>query len=269
MQEIFGQIVAQWGLVGVLGIAAGWIIYDSFKKNKEMEHYYREKMDEKNELISQMRGDYTPDTGLSTRIDSLIDKYDDLKETLTTRMDELEAKFDSTHPNFVEEEINKLTAIANIAPIIHSVLNSSIADIKADHMLVGLLHNGTHTITGTPFMKFDIVAEKFFPVRNPQDDELSGIYKDHDLMQHNRLPAVVLQGEARVFDIDAGELKDIDPYLNSKLVKRGVKYIAFDIFRDANGLPNGFVCVYSFGDRIVIPELEEATNTIGVTYRSI
>ena len=259
MQEIFGQIVAQWGLVGVLGIAAGWIIYDSFKKNKEMEKYYREKMDEKNELISQMRGDYNPiDSGLSTRLDTIL-----------SRMDELEAKFDSTHPNFVEEEISKLTAIANIAPIIHSVLNSSIADIKADHMLVGLLHNGTHTITGTPFMKFDIVAEKFFPVRNPQDDELSGVYKDHDLMQHNRLPAVVLQGEARVFDIDAGELKDIDPYLNSKLVKRGVKYIAFDIFRDANGLPNGFVCVYSFGDRIVIPELEEATNTIGVTYRSI
>lgn len=258
MQEIFGQIVAQWGLVGVLGIAAGWIIYDSFKKNKEMEKYYREKMDEKNELISQMRGDYTPDNGLSTRLDTIL-----------SRMDELEAKFDSTHPNFVEEEISKLTAIANITPIIHSVLNSSIADIKADHMLVGLLHNGTHTITGTPFMKFDIVAEKFFPVRNPQDDELSGVYKDHDLMQHNRLPAVVLQGEARVFDIDAGELKDIDPYLNSKLVKRGVKYIAFDIFRDANGLPNGFVCVYSFGDRIVIPELEEATNTIGVTYRSI
>jgi hypothetical protein len=258
MQEIFGQIVAQWGLVGVLGIAAGWIIYDSFKKNKEMEKYYREKMDEKNELISQMRGDYTPDNNLINRMDTIL-----------SRMDELEAKFDSTHPNFVEEEISKLTAIANIAPIIHSVLNSSIADIKADHMLVGLLHNGTHTITGTPFMKFDIVAEKFFPVRNPQDDELSGIYKDHDLMQHNRLPAVVLQGEARVFDIDAGELKDIDPYLNSKLVKRGVKYIAFDIFRDANGLPNGFVCVYSFGDRIVIPELEEATNTIGVTYRSI
>lgn len=258
MQEIFGQIVAQWGLVGVLGIAAGWIIYDSFKKNKEMEKYYREKMDEKNELISQMRGDYTPDNGLTSRLDTIL-----------SRMDELEAKFDSTHPNFVEEEINKLTAIANIAPIIHSVLNSSIADIKADHMLVGLLHNGTHTITGTPFMKFDVVAEKFFPVRNPQDDELSGLYKDHDLMQHNRLPAVVLQGEARVFDIPAGELKDIDPYLNSKLVKRGVKYIAFDIFRDANGLPNGFVCVYSFGDRIVIPELEEATNTIGVTYRSI
>lgn len=258
MQEIFGQIVAQWGLVGVLGIAAGWIIYDSFKKNKEMEKYYREKMDEKNELISQMRGDYTPDNNLINRMDTIL-----------SRMDELEAKFDSTHPNFVEEEISKLTAIANIAPIIHSVLNSSIADIKADHMLVGLLHNGTHTITGTPFMKFDIVAEKFFPVRNPQDDELSGVYKDHDLMQHNRLPAVVLQGEARVFDIDAGELKDIDPYLNSKLVKRGVKYIAFDIFRDVNGLPNGFVCVYSFGDRIVIPELEEATDTIGVTYRSI
>ena len=110
-----------------------------------------------------MRGEYTPDNSLSTRLDTIL-----------SRMDELEAKFDSTHPNFVEEEISKLTAIANIAPIIHSVLNSSIADIKADHMLVGLLHNGTHTITGTPFMKFDVVAEKFFPVRNPQDDELSG-----------------------------------------------------------------------------------------------
>ena len=266
MQEIFGQIVTQWGLVGVLGIAAGWIIYDSFKKNKDMEQYYREKIDERRSYDGQSFDGV--DTILS-RMDRMVEKQDELRTELMGRIDDLEAKVDASHPVYVEGEADKLSSVISIAPIVHSILNNSIDDIRADHLLVCLLHNGTHTLTGTPFMKFDVVAEKFFPAKNPQDDELCMLYKDHDLMQHNKLPSVILQGEARLFDINKNELKDIDPSLNAKLMKRGVKYIAFDVFRNTNGLPNGFIVGYSFEHKINLDELEEACNTIEVTFRSM
>lgn len=264
MNEIINGIISQWGLVGLVGMAAAWVIYDNFKANKEKEKIIEEKL-----------LDNTSRTHISDSLSSIHDKIDHIEEEtqrfrsdMEERIAILEEKFNNKPDKY--SEAHKLEMIAKVAPSIHSLLETSMDDINADHMYVALLHNGVNSICGTPFLKFDIVAEKYYPLKNPKDIELSPIYKNEDIMSHNQLFPTLFQNKTILFDIkEGGRLATIDSNLYNRLLTRGVKQAAFGIFRDQHGIPNGFLCAYNFNGIINEKNFQETLSTLGTIYKDI
>lgn len=267
--DIFNS-VAQWGVSGILCIVAGYILWDAHKKNKETEKWIREKL-----LTQKTTAEFRQDT--SNDLKELIEKVDQLAEDqalfrkmINDRVDSLEAKIEEAH-NINQEEL-RLEAITTIAPAIHTLLQTHIDSCNADHILVALLHNGTQSLCGVPYIKFDVIAEKFYPIRNPKDAEMAQIYKNADIMIHNQLPAAILQNPRVVFDIEndvESPLEQLDINLYNKVLKRGIKHIAFEAFRDIHGRADGFICAYSFKDeKMIIDSFADAAKTLESIYRN-
>lgn len=263
-EEVFNS-VAQWGVSGVMMIAAGYILWESWKKNKEAEKWFRDKAS-----TADFRNNTNEDLKtILTKVDQLAEDQALFRKMISDRVDQLSAKIENTNAD--EEEL-RLDAIAEISPVIHTLLQTHIDDCNADHLMVALLHNGTKSLCGVPYIKFDVIAEKFYPIRNPQDTEMATIYKDEDIMSHNQLPAAILQNPRVCFDIEndtVNPLDQLDTVLFHKVVKRGIKHIAFEAIRDVYGRADGFVCAYSFKEeKMDLSAFSDATKTIESVYRN-
>ena len=101
----------------------------------------------------------------------------------------------------------------SIAPKIHKVMGKYIDRIGCDHIFLGWFHNGTSSISGVPFYKFDLVAEKFNPTTNPKDYEFGHMYKDVDILRHNKLPIELIQNK-KIYHLSFLSYKDAVNSLN-------------------------------------------------------
>lgn len=158
----------------------------------------------------------------------------------------------------------------SIAPKIHNIMSNYIDRIGCDHMFLGWFHNGTSSISGVPFYKFDIVAEKFKPQTNPNDYEFGHMYKDVDILRHNKLPIELIQNKKVYYKIDKdkkSELSDVDDILYRRMVGSGIHQIALNLIQDSNEIPIGFVgCVCFDLDNINFDELQNCAKEIHEIY---
>lgn len=263
MNELINNVLSQWGIVGLVGLAAGWIIYDNFKSNKEREKYIEEKI-----LSNNSQYDINSSLlVLQEKLDKIESNNQLFRQDINKRISEIENKLSHTEE---DSESHKLEMIIKVAPSIHGLLETSIDDIKADHMYVALFHNGVSSIGGIPFMKFDIICEKYFPIKNESDIELSTTYKNEDLVAHNQLFPVLFQNKYVKFDInEKGRLQTIDSNLYHRLLSRGVKEVMFGIFKDKKGIPNGFICAYSFESGMDEESFSDSLITLSTIYKNI
>ena len=263
MNEIINEVIVQWGLTGLFMLAAGYIIWDNYKSNKKAQKIMEERLSN----AASNTDVHTTLTTIQNKIEMMDSNHQDFVKTITARLEDIETKIDKAD----EDEGKRLEAIMRISPAIYTLLRTHIEGCNADHIGVALLHNGTKSICGVPFLKFDIVAEKFFPVRNPQDAELAPLYKDEDIMLHNQLPAAVVQNPRVAFDLTAEKcpLEHIDTLLYRKMVARGIKHLIIESFTDMHNSPNGFVFAYSFKDSpLDEKEFEDLTKNIQDIYRN-
>ena len=138
-----------------------------------------------------------------------------------------------------------------LGPQLHKTLNAFRTRINADHIFIGSFHNGNESITGIPYYKFDIIAEKFRPDKVDKDIEFAFMYKDADLLRHDLLPAEVVQNGTVHYIIDENgksPLADVDDIIYRRMIGRDIKQLAVSLLRDPKtGTPSGFVgCVTPF-----------------------
>lgn len=264
MNEIVNEVILQWGFAGLLTLAAGYIIWDNYRSNAKA----RKDMEEKIKNASTTTDMQATLTSIQNKIEVIDSNHKDFQATIESRLDEIEDKINNKNT----DEGKRLEAIMKISPAIYTLLRTHVEDVSADHIGVALLHNGTYSVCGVPFLKFDIVAEKFFPIRNPQDAELAPIYKDEDIMLHNQLPASIVQNPRVVFDFEEGKkspLEQLDTMLHRKIIARGIKHIVIEAFTDIHGATNGFVFAYSFKDeKLNIEEFSDLVKNIQEIYRN-
>lgn len=289
MEQIVGSLIAQWGAVGVILVVAAYIIIDRVKSNKNQitsnskldniindinkvkltiptikQHV--EVLDAKVEVVNQ-------------KVDEKIDFY---VENLTSRMDKLEDKVDNqpkfildglaTREQAIQDEHNKrmLDQIQR-APKIHKELGNYLNRIGCDHIFIGSFHNGTTSISGVPYYKFDIVAEKYDPENIARDREFAHMYKDVDILRHDKLPIALTQNGMVHYIINedkTSDLKDIDDIVYRRMIGRDIKQLALHILRDQSGVPTGFVgCVKYNYEILNFDELKGCASALEEIYK--
>jgi hypothetical protein len=246
-----------WGLV--LGLA-GWIIYNYVKDNPKINK-------DKNDLKKMFdEGMKDLKAVINMSIDSINNRVSGLEQVvseLRTRPYVL-ASDKSSHP---KQFLDRL----KLGPQLHKTLNVFRDRINADHIFIGSFHNGNESITGIPYYKFDIIAERFRPDKVERDIEFAFMYKDADLLRHDLLPSEVVQSGTVHYIIDndgKSVLADIDDIIYRRMIGRNIKQLAISLLRDPiSGTPSGFVgCVRYDYEEIDIHELKDCASELESVY---
>lgn len=249
------KIVTELGSFGLLICLAGWIIYTYLKGNGP-------KSDNKNDLKQMLEVSMSDIkssiAGIGTRVTTLESVVNDIVTKVSPNIDM------PSHPKQFLDRIK-------LGPQLHKTLNMFMARINADHIFIGSFHNGNESLTGIPYYKFDIIAERFRPDKVERDIEFAFMYKDADLLRHDLLPTEVVQTGLVHYIIDENghsPLEDIDDIIYRRMRGRNIKQLAVSLLRDpSSGMPSGFVgCVRYDYEKIDLQELNECGRELENVY---
>lgn len=245
------SLVTELGSFGLLLALAGWIIYSYIKENP-------------NKTVNEIKKSI--DINLSD-IKASINNINSRVDTLESVVNKNNVNYTNiSKPSHTKQFLDRL----KLGPQLHKTLNTFRNRINADHIFIGSFHNGNESITGIPYYKFDIIAERFRPDKVERDIEFAFMYKDADLLRHDLLPAEVVQNGTVHYVIDENKqsiLADIDDIIYRRMVGRNIKQLAISLLRDPSGTPSGFVgCVrYDYED-IDLQELRDCGSELENVY---
>lgn len=285
MDSVVSELIAQWGTFGLLMIFAIYIIItnaknwfktpDGKKDNKQAPSSTHDMV-----LINTML------VGLSDKIDKIDDKVDRLEinsnninnrltivetklnnqpQTFINHMNKIHADRQATHDKMMEDHMR-------LGPELHKILGEYKDKMNAQHIFLGSFHNGTTNLSGIPYCKFDLIAEKFSPEEVDRDIEYAFIYKDSDIIRHNKLPMLLLDENMVHFTINpdkSSKLAEIDDIIYRRMIGRDIKQLAVHVTRDEKGKPSGFVgCTRYDYDDIDLSELKTCAKELELIYRN-
>lgn len=285
MENIVSEMIAQWGTFGLLMIFAIWIIYsnikDGFKGGKKSNP---EPTPKTSDTLSELMANLV--SKLSDKIDRIDDKVDRLEININNannRLTNVEAKINNQPQAFInhfnkiqlekEEAHNKmLMDQMRLGPELHKILAEYKVKMNAQHIFLGSFHNGNTSVSGIPYCKFDLIAEKFSPDEVERDIEYAFIYKDADIMRHNKLPMALLDETMVHYVINpdkSSDLADIDDIIYRRMCGRDIKQLAVHITRDESGKPSGFVgCTRYDYKEINLSELKTCAKELELIYKN-
>lgn len=255
--------ILKLGPWGVLIIYAGYIVYKDFvkmkskkEKDENAKKQYEESKTQRETIVEKL--DIMRDR-FDNKIENLSDKFDNKINCLEMKVDDkidiMQKQIDAQPENIIkivelkrlqdQEKHNKqVINQINLGPKLHKLLGNYLDRIKCDHMFLGSLHNGTSSLSGIPYCKFDIIAERFNPIKVRHDVEFAFLYKDSDIIRHDKLPIILNQNNSVFYKLnpdDSSELKADDDILYRRLLSRGIKQLSLHMIRNKNGVPVGFV----------------------------
>lgn len=265
MNEII-KVVLELGSYGLLISLAGWIIYDYIKNKSAKKATVQTSIQDYRQDIKDILSYSIND--IKSSINKLNDKVEKLESSFV-EMKAVQNEFienKSTHP---KQFLDRL----KLGPQLHKTLNNFRSRINCDHIFVGSFHNGNESLTGIPYYKFDIIAERFRPDKVERDMEFASMYKDNDLLRHDMLPSEVVQLGVVHYIIDENGnsiLKDIDDIVYRRMLGRDIKQLAIALLSDPiTATPSGFVgCVNYSYDKIDLMELKECATELESTYET-
>lgn len=273
MEGVIVELISQFGLLGLLLAGVIWIIVDSVKTKKK-NLVSSKKLDES---IDKLEGHVDKKIDdVNTRIDLVNDKVDTQYELLNKRIDAGPEVF----MNIMEEKrkeddkvhFDKFIEQFSQAPKLHRILKLYRERIGCDHIFMGTFHNGSTSISGIPYCKFDVIAEKFKPGHNNVDlREYTVLYKNSDILVHDNLPMVISQEDYVYYKIEedgSSPLEEVDDILYRRCLKNGIKQISINLLRDKDMNPVGFVgCVDFDYDELNFKELNNCAKELEEIYR--
>ena len=273
MESVLVEIISQFGLLGLLLAGIIYLIIDGIKSKKK-NLVSSKRLDES---INKLEGHVDKKIGdVNQRIDLVNNKVDTQYDLLNKRIDAGPEEFMNKIVERKKEEdkqhFDKVIEQFAQAPRLHRTLKLYRERIGCDHIFLGTFHNGSTSISGIPYCKFDIIAEKFKPGHNNTDlREYANIYKNSDIIVHDNLPMVISQEDYVYFKIQedgSSELEEIDDILYRRCVKNGIKQFALNLLRDSQMNPIGFVgCVDFDYDKLNFQELNNCAKELEEIYK--
>lgn len=251
------KLITELGSFGLLLGLAGFIIYNHFKDSKATAG---KKENVSFEKIEKLLSDNTSE--LKSIIATTNERIDSVERSVSMQIGHIHDRIDNIESCDKSSEHTKQFADRlKLGPQIHKTLNTFRNRVNADHIFIGSFHNGNESLTGIPYYKFDIIAERFRPDKVERDIEFAFMYKDADLLRHDLLPTEVVQRGTVKYIIDENgnsELKDIDDIIYRRMIGRNIKQLAVSLLCDPSGTPSGFVgCVRYDYEEIDLTELKE------------
>ena len=291
MESIVNDVIAQYGALGVLVLMAIYIIWDKIKSAKSSNN-----LDDKLSSIQTNVNDIRVDIPVMSKKIDLIEKevlitnekFDEkiefFEEKINNRIDTLEGRIKTQPEQFInainlqnqsQQEVHnkRMMNQVSLAPKLHKAMGDYIDLVGCDHIFLGSFHNGTTSSSGIPYYKFDVVAEKFKKDMVKRDCEFAHMYKDIDILRHDKLPTLLMQNEQVHYIINEDKtstLSEIDDILYRRMIGRDIKQLAINIIHDSNGTPTGFVgCVKYNYDNINLKELFNCAYEIELIYKNL
>lgn len=271
VENYFVEFMEQWGPLGVMVILGGFLIYDNWKMNKS------KKSNDGGMNIINGKID-----NLSDSIKIIDQKVDNVNSSLQSEIDLLHAKVDdlptsNINANLIYEEeqksnhIKQLDDLMKLGPKLHKIMGDFNEKIGSDHIFLGSFHNGNSSLSGIPYYKFDIIAERFGVEKISNDCEFAPLYKDADILRFDSLPVKLVQESSLYFAFDENgdtKMKKYDDILWRRMLSRGIKQIAFVILRDGSAIPSGFLgCVkYDNTKKLNMKKLKECGKKLETIY---
>ena len=190
MEHILSEAVTQWGSFGIL---VGFAIYIIYIQLKDLLSKKKESKNTNNpQTNNQMNNEYlitTIITSLTNKIDNVVNRIDNMEHNFSQRINSIESQLHGQPNNIISmlEDINNKKKIAHnkmmedqmkLGPELHKILFNYSELLDCDHIFLGSFPNGNTNISGIPYCKFDIIAEKFSPNTVERDIEYAFMYKD-------------------------------------------------------------------------------------------
>ena len=245
-------IVTELGSFGLILCLAGFIIF-SYIKNKNVNAGKNDIKDIIDTSLSDIKASIN---NINIRVAGLEKSIIDIQSS-SINVPVVNEPKDDIKTSHSKQFLDRL----KLGPNIHASLRNFCNRINVDHIFVGSFHNGNESITGIPYYKFDIIAERFAKNKVEDDIEFAFMYKDADLLRHDLLPSEVVQQGTVHYTIDENEnsyLEDVDDIIYRRMVGRGIKQLAVSLLHDPTGMPSGFVgCVKYDYDEMDLNELRE------------
>lgn len=253
MDSIITQFINEWGTFGAFLIILGYFAWDNWKTNKRRKN-------DNSTIISAVDSMGGKIDNLHEKIELVDTKMEDFKTCVDDRMNLMEKKIDVVPDNHfkklekVDEKrqkthLKQLDDLMKLGPKLHRIIQSANNNIGSDHIFVGSFHNGNSSLSGIPYYKFDIIAERFSPTKVDRDVEFAHMYKDSDILRYDTLPVLLEQQGMIYFAVPENgdvELSKFDDIIWRRMRGRGIRQIAVRLTRDSKGSPSGFVGVVKY-----------------------
>ena len=287
MDQIISELITQWGTFGLIIALTAYTVYNNFiegrKKDKgkafechkgeiigESIKGMKELMIEKIDHMSENMQD------LNTKVDHMHDNFGHRIDSIETKILELpDRNIEASQQQNLNIKIihdKRMADLFKLGPQLHKIMAIYNERIGADHIFLGSFHNGNSSLSGIPYYKFDIIAEKFKPNKVERDCEFAHMYKDADILRYDALPISLVQNGVLHFVIDdqkKSELSKYDDIIFRRMIGRDIKQIALCLLKDINNRPSGFIgCVSYDYEKLNIDELINCSKELEVIYHS-
>ena len=256
LTEFLSEIISQWGALGLVIIGVGYLIYNDVR----FKHEKRNSGSDIDKVIDE----------IIEKMEVNSDKINKIKSAIANQPSDIVEAISKYEKAKAVEHTQKIKETFD-ATELHMTLEESRKNIGCEHLVFGKFHNGTESLsTGIPFVKFDIVIDKFKPTDNSAMVELSRIYKNENILTHDLLPGTLINKGYIYFDLRDenseanAELQYLDEVLYRRIVGRGIKQLAIDLLFDDNEVPIGFIgCIdYSGEGEFDFVAMEKSSNEI-------
>lgn len=291
MENVALEVIKEWGLMGLLIViicaVCGFLSYLYYQERKnsllcksnnnnipldtiiskfdnisDKIDLLKEKFDDKLNLLEEKFDDKMDllDKKFDEKIDLLEDNVDDkivvLKDRINNLPKENIKEFIKREDELAEAERKlhekALDDIFRLGDEIFEMLNDYTQKINCTHLFVGSFHNGSSSLQGLPYIKFNIIREAFH-ISDIQeaDHPFAPVYRDCDLSLLGKLPQMLVQKSLLHFTIDENnqsEMFKYDGQIVRRMIGMGIKQLVLHTLKeqDKNGktVITGFVgCV--------------------------
>lgn len=215
---------------------------------------------------------------LSNRFNELQDDFDEKVAYLETRVNQMPVEnivkaFGEADRIKAENEQKMFLDSLRLGAAANKLLEEYTTKINCTHIFVASFHNGTSSLTGNPYFKFDIIKEAYHPTDVQENDHpFEPVYRDCQLTLLGKLPEMLVAKGVLYFILDDdnnnAEMQSYDNIIINRMKGMGIKQIALTVAYD-NELVSGFVgCVkYDNKEKMDIEMLQECTHKLELIYK--
>ena len=275
MDNVIGEILSTWGTIGIFLVVFGYMAWDSWKAMRD-----RKNNNDKAMTGIELLGGKIDN--INTSIKLVDQKVETVKEQFDEKIKDIESqiydipKNNSDHLDRVKAEghimhLKQLDDLMKLGPRLHKIIKDANDKIGSDHIFVGSFHNGNSSLSGIPYYKFDIIAERFSVEKVEEDTEFAHMYKDSDILRYDTLPVLLVQqGQIHFTVPETGDnkLEEYDDIIWRRMKGRGIRQIALRLTRDSKGTPSGFVGVVKYNyDKLDLDHLEDCGRELEEMYK--
>ena len=275
MDNVIGEILSTWGTVGILIVVFGYMAWDNWKAMRDRKSNNDKAMTGIELLSGKIDNINTSIKLVDQKVETVKEQFDEKIKDIESQIHDI-PKNNSAHIDKIKAEghtlhLKQLDDLMKLGPKLHKIIKDANDKIGSDHIFVGSFHNGNSSLSGIPYYKFDIIAERFSVDKVEQDTEFAHMYKDADILRYDTLPVLLVQQGQVYFDVpESGEneMEGYDDIIWRRMKGRGIRQIALRLTRDSKGSPSGFVGVVKYNhDELKLNYLDDCGRELEEMYK--